>query len=1130
MKPTTLLWCAAVVAACANVPHATPDQESELDRVRALLANDPVQALDAAETLLATNPGLREARLVAAECSLRLAKSGRGQANLHLHDAARNFDLALKDGVDAEQPTALLMLAECQFELGEFERGREAALRAAAAFAATDVPENRAGAADAMLLAGKCDLHPFVAARQAERADGTPDSRGKIPMGKATLEMATRAAHSFQQARRERPADATLQLAMLQQWLEQPSEVVREYEQGIRETPTETAIHDAFLGWMRDRGHFDALVGAYAQFVREAPTTTILRWHQGRAIYTRADKLRADANYLGAIAEYTKAEHVFGEYLAMVPPHADAANQWRALCQLSMARCAVDMGDLAAAEQHLFAAGAASPRATEYVDDQPQLPDSFGSHFQSVVFAINAALTQSGTDALQKALAFNERVLAQYPDRWGFVYNNAALAARDLGVKVAQDGDAARAKELWEASYRHYEKAVELWPDDARTVNDCGLMLIYHLDRDFDRARTLFERAIELGKAQLAAMPADVDARERERLEEAVGDAYQNVAVLLKEQLHKPFAEYREFCEQAVKYYPYQRREAATLLRTEGAGDLGSTARSATAARLAAQQGGAAEALAKRRADIDAKVAAEDFDGALAVLDELAKDCKDHAPFQFLKGQVTLKLAAQARDNGRRGVDLFFQDAVAALKRAVELDSEPPAPRQLLAQAQYDAGDAEGSARTLTGLLLHLQSQGGGKPEELLALHTLRANAAARAYAAKKSQEQDDKELLTQARASFRVLEEQGKLLEELKQLGKLEGSALATWSATEQWAAAPAEAVNVYVRALAKAPEDPLLLGALLKTAYDQKQLPLAVDALAKRDDAIGLWYLGEARFWLADAQQSTGDSAAALKTLDAARDAFTASMQKNPSYRDTCEQKLAMCLGKKGSIAIAGDDVANAEKWLLEAARARPDQVGADLGSNQSTKRGILFVVDKHMRKRDLGKVEAIARAAADAANSDVDLLNNAGLFARDWGNQLERNGKQTEAMEMYEQSYKAYRRAQQLDPENVRLRNDCALIAIYHLDRDWDLSKQLLDSAIADGDKMLRDNPPDDPNTKQQLEEAVGDCYENLALWQLKHGKDPAAAKAAAEKSRDYHPGQQRPGARRHIAEAERQLQGK
>jgi hypothetical protein len=106
-----------------------------------------------------------------------------------------------------------------------------------------------------------------------------------------------------------------------------------------------------------------------------------------------------------------------------------------------------------------------------------------------------------------------------------------------------------------------------------------------------------------------------------------------------------------------------------------------------------------------------------------------------------------------------------------------------------------------------------------------------------------------------------------------------------------------------------------------------------------------------------------------------------------------------------------------------------------------------------------------------------------------------------------------------------QNVRLRNDCALIAIYHLERDWELSKQLLDSAIEDGQRQLRDDPPDEEDKRQQLEEAVGDCYENLALWHLKHGEDAAAAKAAAQQSMRHYPGERRPGARRHLQAAEK-----
>ncbi len=557
------------------------------------------------------------------------------------------------------------------------------------------------------------------------------------------------------------------------------------------------------------------------------------------------------------------------------------------------------------------------------------------------------------------------------------------------------------------------------------------------------------------------------------------------------------------------------------MLRDGDGAALPSTTRAdANALAAASPQGGAADALAKVKPDVDAKVAAQDLDGALGLLDGVAKECREYAPYHFLRGHVTLLFARQSRDAGRRGTDFHYQDAVTALQRAVELDGEAVPPRQTLAEAQFEAGDAAGAVATASSLLLHLQSQGGGVNDVVVAVHTLRARAAATAYAAKKQEGGDDPDMLTAARNSFRVLE--GK--------DKLDATLRAVWRDTELWAGAPAEAVNVFARAVAKNPDDQVALKELVDAAAAHAQLPLAVETLRGRKDATGLWYLGYAKFQLAGSQRENGDNAAALGTLDAAKQAFADSMKANPQYRDSCEQWMAMCLGKKGNIAFRMDDLANAETWLLESVRLRPDRLDAKLGLEETTKVGILSVADKYFRRKELGKAEAIYRAAVAAADSDVDLLNNAAFFARDHGNELEAAGKKKDAAEMYEQSYKAYRRAVELDPKNVRFRNDCALIAIYHLGRDWDFTKQLLETAITDGEKTLRDDPPDHADIRQQLDEAVGDCYENLALWHLLRDKDGAAAKEAALQSQKHHPGMQRPGARRHLQAAERMLQGK
>jgi hypothetical protein len=125
---------------------------------------------------------------------------------------------------------------------------------------------------------------------------------------------------------------------------------------------------------------------------------------------------------------------------------------------------------------------------------------------------------------------------------------------------------------------------------------------------------------------------------------------------------------------------------------------------------------------------------------------------------------------------------------------------------------------------------MHMQSKGGGTEAQVLAAHALRANAASRAYATAKNGGNNDVGLLTSSRTSMRWLEQKSKLTPELLKL----------WSTTEQWAEAPAEATNVYVRASERAPADFAMLELVVSTAASQKQLPLAIASLKKRDDTL--------------------------------------------------------------------------------------------------------------------------------------------------------------------------------------------------------------------------------------------------------------------------------------------------
>jgi tetratricopeptide (TPR) repeat protein len=107
------------------------------------------------------------------------------------------------------------------------------------------------------------------------------------------------------------------------------------------------------------------------------------------------------------------------------------------------------------------------------------------------------------------------------PDRSEF-WNNYGLICRDTGH--------------YEESFRAYRKAMELLPDDPRIVNDCALILLYHLRRDLDQAELWLIRAEDLSRANLAAAENEGDEARVTEQRLILGDALVNLARLYGEQ------------------------------------------------------------------------------------------------------------------------------------------------------------------------------------------------------------------------------------------------------------------------------------------------------------------------------------------------------------------------------------------------------------------------------------------------------------------------------------------------------------------------------------------------------------------------------------------------------------------
>ncbi len=150
------------------------------------------------------------------------------------------------------------------------------------------------------------------------------------------------------------------------------------------------------------------------------------------------------------------------------------------------------------------------------------------------------------------------------------------------------------------------------------------------------------------------------------------------------------------------------------------------------------------------------------------------------------------------------------------------------------------------------------------------------------------------------------------------------------------------------------------------------------------------------------------------------------------------------------------------------------------------------------------------------------NVNWANNAGFMNRDVAEMLEMSAREraraagpdtngdewklaerelARAQELMERSWLAYQAAAALAPEDVRVQNDTGLIQTYYLQNDLDAAEAYLDRAVelgearfqlvADGELAL------EADALYELENALGDAYQNLGVLHLRLRDDPKTA---------------------------------
>jgi tetratricopeptide (TPR) repeat protein len=285
-----------------------------------------------------------------------------------------------------------------------------------------------------------------------------------------------------------------------------PQLALAELRRAIALAPQDTTLLERHLELVQDTESFDAAIDFYTGLV-DAPALS--RWYRSRAHEFSGHHLETrQRDYAGAAAEYQKAEHDFAECAKLDAAQRKAVDAW--------------IPSLRAFRGHALTLAEKFPEAEAALLSAIDLDHGQADALRFLHELQDAMWKKFGGDAMPKERkeemrAFASRLATVEPGN-SQNWNNWGLFARDAGK--------------YEESYLAYRRALELEPENPNFLNDTALILMYHLDRDLDRAQQWLEKAVEVADATLHR--DGVESRKRADAETALGDAYGNLVNLLQ--------------------------------------------------------------------------------------------------------------------------------------------------------------------------------------------------------------------------------------------------------------------------------------------------------------------------------------------------------------------------------------------------------------------------------------------------------------------------------------------------------------------------------------------------------------------------------------------------------------------
>lgn len=281
---------------------------------------------------------------------------------------------------------------------------------------------------------------------------------------------------------------------------------------------------------------------------------------------------------------------------------------------------------------------------------------------------------------------------------------------------------------------------------------------------------------------------------------------------------------------------------------------------------------------------------------------------------------------------------------------------------------------------------------------------------------------------------------------------------------------------------------------------------------------EATPLWYYGEALYYQAYETRIAADFIKAMNSLDEAERVFEQASQLNKNYQNSCQEWITLTQLQRVWTLRSEGRLNDACSALLVIAK-RHTNLLEELPEGENLANAISYIVYDFVKQENLRSATSFLTSICQIKDANAAWLNNLGFFNRELGVEALEAGNSLDAKRYFDDSYAAYSRCVELAPEDVRYTNDRALIAAYYLDQDTlNFAEEELLRAVQLGEKQLKKLRLNEDTTKseiEQLDEAVGDAYENLAYITVIRRKQTTNAAQLLKMSRKHFPFEERSG---------------